>query len=123
MIEQGIPTSNSVHSVMGIVSMVALGLGFVVALAELLIKRGGISESKNMLIEILGLGVLLIFSGFLLPSFSILLASGFAVLLIMWPAAYCILFLTRKKERNPVRLIATFMFASYLFLGFLYVYL
>ena len=123
MIDPSVPTSQSLQSIMGIASMIALALGFIIALADLLLKRSGIFESKNMLIEILALGVLLIFTGFLLPSLSILLASGFAVLLVMWPAAYCVLYLTRIKERSGIRLLATFLFASYLLLGFLYIWL
>jgi len=123
MISQAVPAGEGILPLVGQLSMIALLIGFIIALAELLLRRSGIKESYGTLIDIFGLGLMLISTGLLLPQFNILTSAGFAVLLVMWPAAYCILFLTRKDERNSVRAIATFMFASYLLLGFLYVYL
>jgi hypothetical protein len=107
----------------GQISIVALILGFVISLAEFILMRSRLPQTNATLIEVFGLGLMLISTGLVLPDFKILMTSGFAVLLVLWPATYCILFLTRKSERSLVRAIATFMFGSYLLLGFLYIYL
>ena len=123
MIPPALGGGQGIQLLMGQVGIIALLLGFIVALAEFIFRRSRLPESNATLFEIFGLGLMLISTGLVLPEFTILMAGGFALLLVLFPASYCILFLTRKNERSLIRAIATFMFGSYLLLGFLYIYL
>lgn len=118
-----IPTNQSVQAVLGIACMLAFFAGFVIALGELLIKSRKVSDSKKMHLEILGLGVLMLAVGFLLPAFSVLMASGFAIILILWPLSYPVIYAIDKKERSGLGLVTAFLFSVYLVFGASYLVL
>jgi hypothetical protein len=118
-----IPTNQSVQAVLGIACMLAFFAGFVISMGEMLLKSRKLSEFKKMHLEILGLGVLMLAVGFFLPGLSVLMASGFAILLILWPLSYPVIYAIDKKERSGLRLAAAFLFSVYLVLGASYMIL